>query len=710
MSEHEQQPEVTWAQWAWAHRQVWLPLALADVAALAGHQASGWAVVAVWVTAAAGAGWWGWRAMAGKERDLSGAGALWLAGYLTFLAVPWFVAAVTLGPFSHWLVLQALAVIVGVALYALVRRALQQEGAPPVHLDSVQEQVIRDEPAAETETAEPEPGRAAEPAPAPAGEPAEPVQQVMEYAGPVGTAHLRLGDALKTHTEANDIIIRKINAVLEQQGVNAWIEPDGFSRGPRFTLYKVTLGEGTRAEAVTRLEKTLAVAAMGTEMRILSPVPGESAIGLEIPNIDPETVWLGSILNSAAALADQHPLTVGLGLDVEGRPVIANLARLVHVLIAGATGAGKSQAMLGVINSLLLRATPDDVRLILVDPKRVEFSIFAKVPHLLTPIITSASKAAVALQWVVGEMERRYEDMGDHGFRHVDDFNRAVRAGTVSTPPGSERTLTPYPYIVVIVDELADLMMVASRDVEDAIQRITQLARACGITLVVATQRPSVDVVTGLIKANIPSRLAFATSSGKDSEVILDKRGAEKLTGEGDALFRPVGTNRPLRMQGAFISEKEIIQSVAKVVAEFGAYAAAPAAGGDGEGCTPGFSPTAPGGAVDTDDVGDDLELLIQAAELVISTQFGSTSMLQRKLRVGFAKAGRLMDLLESRGIVGPSEGSKAREVLVLAEDIAEVLALLRNGAASDGEAPAPPALTLIRNEPGSTGTDGGLR
>jgi DNA segregation ATPase FtsK/SpoIIIE, S-DNA-T family len=450
---------------------------------------------------------------------------------------------------------------------------------------------------------------------------------------------------------------RAIEATLKQFDVNATVARH--TRGPTVTRFEIELGEGVKVSRVVSLAHDIAYALATPDVRIIAPIPGRSAIGIEVPNVEREVVTLGDVLRTAKDRVDPHPLSVGLGKDISGDPATVNLATMPHLLIAGATGAGKSTCMNTMITSVLMRSRPDQVRMILIDPKRVELSHYNAIPHLLSPVITHPKRAADALGWVVKEMENRYDELAGSHHRQIDSYNAAVVAGKV-TRQGLPVT-EPMPYVLVVIDELADLMMVAARDVEDAICRIAQMARAVGIHLLVATQRPSVDVVTGLIKANIPSRIAFQTASQADSRVVLDQGGAEKLIGFGDMLFLPASMGKPMRVQGAYVSEPEI-----EAIATWTRRQSDPeyVDGVVATGNVPGET-----------EVGDDDDLLTQAMELIIRSGLGSTSMLQRKLKVGFARAGRLMDLLEERGVVGPSLGSKPREVLVSAEELQEMRA-----------------------------------
>ncbi len=452
---------------------------------------------------------------------------------------------------------------------------------------------------------------------------------------------------------------RLLEQSLEAHGVATRLV--GMVIGPTVTRYELELGEGVKVSRLTSLNKDIAYAMASPDVRILAPIPGRRAIGVEVPNLNRQTVLVGDILNSPDAKKAKHPLDVAVGRDITGRSIMMNLARMPHLLIAGATGAGKSSCVNSMLTSILMRTTPEDVRLILVDPKMVEMRQFEQVPHLLTEPVIDPKKAANALNWAAKEMDRRYELLSTAGFRDIAGYNEAYASGAF----GDDEEFPRLPFILVVVDELSDLMMVAARDVEDAICRIAQKARAVGIHLVVATQRPSADILTGVIKANIPARLAFSVSSLIDSRVILDQPGAERLVGQGDMLLLGPSSSAPRRIQGAWVTEAEIQKVVGfwrrqvadkgpEYVSEVGSkeIVAHVASGGDGVG-------------------DDDDDLLAEAMELVVNSGLGSTSMLQRKLRIGFARAGRLMDLLETNGVVGPSEGSKAREVYMTSAELA---------------------------------------
>jgi S-DNA-T family DNA segregation ATPase FtsK/SpoIIIE len=641
-------------------------LALAALTALVAHSMPGYGGAAVVAAVSL-------IVLVIKARRMRGRGH---RGYATFAwgtGSAWALLAWAVGVWPWMLVIGALGMH-GVAAkwwHLIYTGRTPDPGPRPLHAD-----LVPPDPAGERQ---PPPAVTTAPYDSPVI-PACPVHLVPDTPGPdagyipPGPAPLAPGAKPRARTPATDQNLAKIAAVLTDFEVPAHVA--GAVRGPTVTRFEVEIEPGVKVEAVTRLARNFAYATGTREPRILAPVPGRSVIGIEIPNPDREVVALGDVLRSPVATGDRHPLIAGLGKDVEGHAVVANLAKMPHLLIGGATGGGKSSCVHSLITSILTRAQPDDVRMILIDPKMVEFTAYRDVPHLLTPVITDPKKAAEALGWVTGEMKRRYDDMALAGARSIDEFNARARDGYMR--PGELDAAKPYPYLLVIVDELADLMMVAPRDIEDSIVRIGQLARAAGIHLVLATQRPSVDVVTGLIKANMPSRLAFSTSSLADSRVILDQPGAEKLIGQGDALFLPVGAGEPVRLQGAYVDEKEIhavVAACSRQVTPGGELHMLPV--------TRQPDPDGPRPDAGTDpESADDQELLAQAAELIVSTQFGSTSMLQRKLRVGFARAGRLMDLLEEQRVVGPSGGPTARDVLMPASEAAAVAGRIRAGGA----------------------------
>jgi S-DNA-T family DNA segregation ATPase FtsK/SpoIIIE len=483
---------------------------------------------------------------------------------------------------------------------------------------------------------------------------------------------LRTGRVATGNKKSRDQMRRSLERTLAQFNVDASVSK--VAQGPTVTRFEISLGTGVKVAAVTRLADDISYALATPEIRIVAPIPGKSAIGIEVPNRERDLVTLGDVLRSPEAQIEPHPLAAGIGVDISTNPVMINLAIMPHLLIAGATGSGKSVTMNAIISSVVMRASPAQVRMILVDPKRVELSSYEGAPHLLTPVITDPKRATEALQWTVEEMESRYEVLAQRGYRNVDSYNKAVVEGRVrSRPllpgaggghdddrPPADEDAKPYPYLLFVIDELADLMMVAPRDVEAHIVRIAQMARAVGIHLVVATQRPSVDVVTGLIKANVPSRIALAMATQADSRTILDQGGAEKLVGDGDMLFMPANASKPHRLQGCFVGETEVEQVVAHCK---GQREAEHVEGIIREGREAMIADV-------TSDDATDQDLVRAARELVVRSGLGSTSMLQRKLKIGFARAGRIMDELEELGVVGPSEGSKARQVLMTVEQL----------------------------------------
>ena len=500
------------------------------------------------------------------------------------------------------------------------------------------------------------------------------VQMAMTLQAKAGGAYttppeslLRQGHARPVDPRRLDETQKILENTLKQFEVDAKVPR--YTRGPTVTRYEVELGPATKVARVIGLSHDIAYALASPDVRIIAPIPGKSAIGIEVPNRDRELVTLGDILGKIGKDDGRHPLTVALGKDIGGEPVLTNLADMPHVLIAGSTGAGKSVCLNVLVTSLLMRNPPEEVRLILIDPKRVELTSYENVPHLITPVVTHPKRASEALAWAVREMELRLETLAIAGVRNIAAYNKGAKEGTLPPLPSAglddegrpdgEQQRPTLPYIVVVIDELSDLMMVAPRDVEDAICRIAQMARAVGIHLVVATQRPSVDVVTGLIKANIPSRIAFMVASAQDSRVILDAGGADKLVGHGDMLYLPGGTSKPRRVQGAFITEKEVEAVVAYCKAQQQAT------------YQPGV--VAEGRSASEDDDGDEDPLLTQAMEIVVRSGLGSTSMLQSKMKVGFSRARRIMDQLEERGVVGPSEGSKPRDVLMTVEELGQL-------------------------------------